>query len=487
MSEISRRNALILGGVGIASVAVGATGVFFNQGPSSNSSAGTESGNTFTEPVELRSRDGALTLDLTSSPQRVSIAGRDVNALSYNGGLPGPTLRVRAGDTLAVSLKNGLADPSNLHVHGLHISPNGNSDNVFVTVAAGESFDYQYTLPADHPPGVYWYHPHLHGFVAEQVFGGLYGAIIVEDPEPIPADRERLLVISDITISSTGNIPAASPREEMSGREGDLVLVNGQLTPDMTARPGERERWRIVNASVSRYLRLRLDGQQLTLLGIDSGRFESPREVDEIVLAPGNRADLIVTGSAGMSRLRTLSYDRGSNGGMMMGGGSPAAEDITLASFSVAGDAIAGQPALPSQPAQRDLRIATTTAKRELVFAMGMGGGMGAGMMSPTINGRGFDAAHVDTTVQFDSVEEWLLTNTSTLDHPLHLHVWPMQVIEQDGQPVDSIMWQDVVNIPARSTTRVRIAFEDFSGKTVYHCHILDHEDNGMMGIITAN
>jgi FtsP/CotA-like multicopper oxidase with cupredoxin domain len=117
----------------------------------------------------------------------------------------------------------------------------------------------------------------------------------------------------------------------------------------------------------------------------------------------------------------------------------------------------------------------------------GMGDGMGGGMMSATINGQVFDATRVDTTVQFDSVEDWLLTNTSQLDHPMHLHVWPMQIIEQSGQPVKTIMWQDVVNIPARSTVRVRIAFDDFSGRTVYHCHILDHEDSGMMGVITAN
>jgi len=484
MPDISRRNALILGGTGIAGIAVGGTGFFVNQGFSSSSTSGTVSGNALTEPTELRSADGVLTVDLESSPQRVTIASRDVNALSYNGGVPGPTLRVHAGDTLSVSLKNGLTDPSNLHVHGLHVSPEDNSDNMFVTVEAGDSFDYQYELPADHPPGVYWYHPHLHRFVAEQVFSGLYGAIIVEDPEPIPADRERLLVISDITVNSSGNIPAASPMDEMTGREGDLVLVNGQLTPDMTARPGERERWRIVNASVSRYLRLRLDGQQLTLLGIDSGRFETAQEVDEVVLAPGNRADLLVTSSVGTSTLRALSYDRGSADGFMMGGGSfRSGDEIALATLTVAGDAVATQPAIPSQPAERDLRTATVTARRELVFAMGMGGGM----MSATINGRAFDASRIDTTVQFESVEEWLLTNTSTLDHPLHLHVWPMQIIEQGGQPVDSLLWQDVVNIPARSTTRVRIAFDDFSGKTVYHCHILDHEDNGMMGIINAN
>jgi len=487
MPDISRRNALILGGTGIAGIAVGGTGFFVNRAFSSSSTPGTVSGNALTEPTELRSAKGVLAVDLESLPQRVTIAGREVNALSYNGGVPGPTLRVRAGDTLSVSLKNGLRNPSNLHVHGLHVSPEGNSDNIFVTVEAGGSFDYQYKLPADHPPGVYWYHPHLHGLVAEQVFSGLYGAIIVEDPEPISADRERLLVISDITVNSSGNIPAASAMEEMAGREGELVLVNGQLTPDMTARPGERERWRIVNASVSRYLRLRLDGQQLTLLGIDSGRFETAQEVDEVVLAPGNRGDLLVTSSVGTSTLRALSYNRGSTGGSMMGGGVRSGEEVALATFAVAGDGVAAQPAIPRQPAQRDLRRATVNARRELVFAMGMGGGMGGGNMSPTINGRKFDASRIDTTVQFDSVEEWLLTNTSTLDHPLHLHVWPMQIIEQDGRPVHTLMWQDVVNVPARSTTRVRIAFEDFSGKTVYHCHILDHEDNGMMGIISAN
>ncbi|WP_010202089.1 multicopper oxidase family protein [Salinibacterium sp. PAMC 21357] len=491
MPDISRRNALILGGVGVASVAVGGTGFVITQGRSSGSTsgtvAGTVAGKSLVEPTEFRSADGLLSIDLETAPQRVTIAGRDVNALSYNGGVPGPTLRVRAGDTLSVKLKNGLADPSNLHVHGLHVSPEDNSDNMFVTVEAGDSFDYQYELPPDHPPGVYWYHPHLHGFVAEQVFSGLYGAIIVEDPEPIPADRERLLVISDITLNSSGNIPAASAMDEMTGREGDLVLVNGQLTPDLTARPGERERWRIVNASVSRYLRLRLDGQQLTLLGIDSGRYESPQEVDELLLAPGNRADLLVTGSAGTATLRAVPYDRGSADGMMGGGSSRSGEEVALATFTVAGEGVDTPPAIPRQPAQRDLRTETVYARRELVFAMDMGGGMGAGMMTPTINDRQFDASRIDATVQFDSVEEWLLTNTSTLDHPLHLHVWPMQIIEQDGQPVDALLWQDVVNIPARSTTRVRIAFEDFSGKTVYHCHILDHEDNGMMGIISAN
>ncbi len=170
-----------------------------------------------------------------------------------------------------------------------------------------------------------------------------------------------------------------------------------------------------------------------------------------------------------------------------------------LATLAVAGEPAAALAPVPAQPAPRDLRSTPVTAHRELVFAMGMGmnsdgaamgsamgGGTGSGMMSFTINGRPFDPARVDTTVPAGAVEEWTLRNTSPMDHPVHLHVWPMQIIEQGGRPVDSPVWQDVVNVPARSSVRVRIAFDDFTGKTVYHCHILDHEDSGMMGLIEA-
>jgi FtsP/CotA-like multicopper oxidase with cupredoxin domain len=146
----------------------------------------------------------------------------------------------------------------------------------------------------------------------------------------------------------------------------------------------------------------------MTLLAIDSGCFESAREVEDIVLAPGDRVDMLdmlVTVRSGTSVLRSLAYDRGASGGMM-----------------------------------------------------------GGGMMSATINNRVFDAARVDPTVQFDSVEEWLLTNTSMLDHPLHLHVWPMRIVAEGEQPVQGVKWQNVVNVPAHGSVRVRIAFDDFTG-----------------------
>src|SRR5699024_5070649 len=134
----------------------------------------------------------------------------------------------------------------------LHVSPQDNSDNVLISIEPTEAFDYEYQLPPDHPPGVYWYHPHHHGTVADQLFGGLYGAIIVEDPQPIPVTRERIVVISDITMTGEDDIARVTPMEQMRGREGNIVLVNGQVHPTLHARPQDRERWRIINACTSR-------------------------------------------------------------------------------------------------------------------------------------------------------------------------------------------------------------------------------------------
>ena len=484
MRPINRRRALQLGGLGLLSVAVGGTGLALGGG----SRLDPEVGGEMAEPETLRSADGALQARLEAVAGPVRIAGREATAYGYNGGVPGPTLRLRPGDRLQIRLVNRLDAPTNLHVHGLHVSPEGNGDNIFVTVDPGESFDYDYRLPEDHPPGVFWYHPHHHGTVADQLFGGLYGAIVVEDPEELPVARERVLVVSDTSLDAAGRLRQPSTMERMMGREGELVLVNGQVRPVLTARPGERERWRVVNACTSRYVRLRLDGQRLDLLGIDSGRYAEPRRVEEIVLATGNRADLLITTAAGTSTLQALGVDRGGMGGMM--GGSVSGDVGPLATLEVTGDEAAPAAPVPPSPRSRDLRGTEVTERRRLTFDMGMGGGMGGGMgpggMTFTIDGREFDPDRIDQTVSVGTVEEWTITNTSPMDHPMHLHVWPMQIVAEGGRPVDDVRWQDVVNIPAGGEVTVRVAFDNFSGRTVYHCHILDHEDNGMMGVIAA-
>jgi len=484
VQPISRRKALLLGGLGVAGTAAGGAGLIWTL----TSRPAPVTGGELTQPSDQRSTDGRLQVRLEAGPGQMQLAGRQASALGYNGGIPGPTLRVRAGDVLNVRLVNNLDQPTNLHVHGLHVSPEGNGDNVFVSVDPGGTFDYEYRLPADHPPGVYWYHPHHHGTVADQIFAGLFGAIIVEDPEPIEASLERVLVISDTTLDGLGNIPAVPEMERMMGREGELILVNGQSNPQFSARPGERERWRIVNTCVARYLRLRLDGQRLQLLGMDSGRFPTPENVEELLLTPGNRADLLVTTAAGDSVLRAFYQDRGSMPGMMgpgfrARGMEDQPDGAALATLRVSGEPVAPL-AVPAQQGLGDLRSAAVAARRQLVLAAGMGMGMGAGMMRFTINGREFNKARTDTTVAAGDLEEWTLTNSSPMDHPFHLHVWPMQIIEEHGRVLDSVVWQDVVNVPANGRVKVRVAFKDFRGRSVYHCHILDHEDLGMMGVI---
>ena len=476
MQPISRRRALQLGGLGLASIAVGGAGLAWPRGSLLDLHAGAQ----LSEPETLGSADGLLRVRLEAAEGPLSVAGRQVTAYGYNGGLPRPTLRLRPGDRLQVQLVNRLDAVTNLHVHGLHVSPEGNGDNVFLAIAPGESFDYDYQLPEDHPPGVYWYHPHHHGMVADQVFGGLYGAIVVEDPRQLPVTRERVLVVSDITFDASGRLKEPSTMAQMMGREGELVLVNGQVQPALTARPGERERWRIVNACASRYVRLRLDGQRLDLLGIDSGRYAEPRRVEEVVLATGNRADLLVTAAEGASSLDVLGVDRGGMGGMM--GGSVSGDVGPVATFEVTGAAAAGLPTLPAQPVPRDLRGVEPATRRRLLFSMGMG----SGGMAFTIDGKEFDADRVDQAVALGTVEEWTIGNASPMDHPMHLHVWPMQIVADAGRPADDVHWQDVVNVPAGGEVTVRVAFDRFGGRTVYHCHILDHEDRGMMGVVEA-
>lgn len=280
MKPITRRQALQLGALGGLGVVIGGIGLSQTGLPWGRAMA---DGELLIEPEVLRSSGGLLQVDLVAARRELTIAGRQVHALTYGGMVPGRTWRVRPGDSIEVQLRNELDTPTNLHTHGLQVSPAGNGDNPFLSIDPGQSFDYRFTLPEDHPPGVFWYHPHRHGSVADQIFGGLYGALIVEDGH-MPISRERVLVVSDISLTPGGQIAAASGADVMMGREGDLLLVNGQHRPHLSARPGEQERWRVINACTSRYLRLALPGQRLELLGIDGGHEQAPPEVREVLL-----------------------------------------------------------------------------------------------------------------------------------------------------------------------------------------------------------
>ena len=276
MQPISRRRALQLGGLGLASIAVGAVGLTWRtlSGYTTVPQAGI--GRAGDIDQHRWSFDGAPRGGRGSGPDRRSASHR----VELQRRLARPDAAAAPGRPVTRAVGQPAGQVTNLHVHGLHVSPENNGDNPFVTVEPGGTFDYDYQLAPDHPSGMFWYHPHHHGMVADQIFGGLYGAIIVDEPEgesgSIPITRERVLVISDISLNASGSIRPPSAMARMRGREGDLVLINGQVASTLEAHPGERERWRILNACTARYLRLRLDGQRLRLLGFDSGHLAEP-------------------------------------------------------------------------------------------------------------------------------------------------------------------------------------------------------------------
>ncbi|TLQ43223.1 multicopper oxidase family protein [Streptomyces marianii] len=475
---ISRRRALALLGLGTAGAAGWATGPGARPRP-------TARGQELAEPQVLASRDGLLDVRLVAAPG-VRLAGRDTTGWGYNGTSPGPTLRVRPGDLLRVRLVNRIGQPTNLHTHGLHVSPSGNGDNPFITVEPGDSYDYAMRIPAGHPAGTFWYHPHHHGTVADQIFAGLVGALLVEDVggvADLPVSGDRLLLVTDTTLDAAGRVASPTMMARTVGREGELVLVNGQHQPVITATPGSVQRWRVINGCVSRVLALRLEAHRLTQVAQDGVFLPAPVDRDLVVLAPGNRTDLLVRPTrSGRYALVSDPYDRGGLG--MMNGRPSTSGPIALAALGTAGPATT-PPSVPATLPAPAVPQSPVTGQRRLTFAMGMAR-TGMGGMGFTIDGRTYDPDRDDQSVALGAVEEWTVVNTSPMDHPFHLHAWPFHVLAGSaGTPPTGVL-QDVVLVPAQGWVRLRIPFSDFPGRTVFHCHILDHEDLGMMATVNV-
>ena len=264
------------------------------------------------EPRRLYSRRGRLALTLEAEEQEVFVAGQLRKAIVYNGSFPGPTLVVDPGDRIALTLVNRLADATNLHTHGFHVSPEGNSDNVLLHIEPGETFDYEFDLPRNHAPGLNWYHPHAHGHGTRQMFGGMAGAVIfrsrAERRGALPPMRDRVLVLQAPEWDEAGELKTWSAGLLAT----QLRLINGQLNPRIPIREGETQRWRILNATVSDFFDLRLDGHRLVQIAADGNPFERALELDTVHIPPGGRAEVLVEGGApGSYTLRALPFDHG--------------------------------------------------------------------------------------------------------------------------------------------------------------------------------
>ncbi|HHP7232710.1 MAG TPA: multicopper oxidase family protein [Xenococcaceae cyanobacterium] len=484
MVKLNRRQFIALGAAGAGVVLVGnwlRQETMFSQ-PLPQSSA---------NPVSVyQSSDGLLELDLEAKESLVNLGEQQASLLTYNGQIPAPRLEAKPGDKVRLHFTNNLEQPTNIHYHGLHIPVTGNADNVFLKIEPGEKLTYEFQIPPNHPSGTFWYHPHLHGLVAEQLFGGLAGLFIVrgeldEIPE-IKAAKEEFLVLQDFALDNNGRRTNSAHMSLMMGREGDVITVNGRVNPSINLPENGLLRLRILNASPSRFYRLALENHSFYQIATDGNSLNEPIEVDELLLTPGQRADVLVKGDqeSGQYSLLNLPYDRGSMG--MMGGGmmgrgmmgrSNNDTPIALATvnYQSAGDSLA----LPSKLTSIAALPEPQTVRR---FELNHGMNPAVGMAF-LINGEPYGGANqIDTQVQLNTVEDWEIANTGVMDHPFHVHNNAFQVVSRNAQPESLLAWRDTVLVKRGETVRIRIPFNDFAGKTVYHCHILDHEDLGMMG-----
>jgi FtsP/CotA-like multicopper oxidase with cupredoxin domain len=251
--------------------------------------------------------------------------------------------------------------------------------------------------------------------------------------------------------------------------------VNGVLDPTLTIRSGEVQRWRIINASAARVFRLSIPGQTLLHVGSDGGLFEHPVEVKDIVVANSERVEILVkgTGAPGsVAVLQTLPYDRYAPNTRPQDWDKP--RDLLTIKYA---DAKPLKPVAIPATLRAIPAIDTTLSVRTRVFTLQQG----------FINGKLHDMNRVDEYAKLGDVEIWQIENVVGMDHPFHLHGFQFQVIDRDGVPEPFRSWKDTVNVPKHSMVRIVVRFADYAGKWMYHCHILDHEDHGMMGVLEVN
>jgi FtsP/CotA-like multicopper oxidase with cupredoxin domain len=441
---------------------------------------------------------GTIEKQLVAGPGRAALAGADYPETAvwcYDGSVPGPEIRLRQGERLRVVAENRLPEDTTIHWHGVRV-PNPMDGAPYVTqppIPRGGSFTYAFTVP---DAGTYWYHPHAHS--AEQIGRGLMGAFIVEEPKPLPVDRDLVWVLGDFRLREDASIAGGfdNPMEmSMAGRIGNTVTINGQVPDRIAVRQGERIRLRLINAAAARIFGLEFRGHRPLVVALDGQPIEPHApEGGRVILGPAMRTDLILdmTGAPGSTAPVIDSfYERLA---------------YTLVELSYAEKPLRAQPLAP--PARLppntmpDPEVATAqrhdvTLTGGMMGGMGMGGGMGGmmgggGMMRGgsmwAINGVAMpagDMRHMKPILTLTRGKSYILAidNRTAWFHPIHLHGHSFRVITRNGRPTKYREWRDTVLMPPRE--RAEIAFvADNPGDWMFHCHILAHQDGGMMSVI---
>jgi FtsP/CotA-like multicopper oxidase with cupredoxin domain len=415
--------------------------------------------------------------ELTARVAEVDVApGRAVRAWTYDGGIPGPLIRARVGDRVIVHFTNQLPQATTIHWHGVRvpIEMDGVPDVSQPEVTPGGGFTYDFVV---RDAGLYWYHPHVAS--AAQVGFGLYGPLLVEDPaDGVHLADQLTLVLSDIGFDAKGVLESpdsGGPAGMVFGREGAYVLANGKVLPTLRARSGAPQRWRIVNAAKSRFFLLDLDGQPFDVIGSDGGLQEKPATLETLLVTPGERADVIVTPKGpknGTLTLRALLYNRGYGSVEYRN-----VEDVLTIAFT--DQPPIASPKLPT--VHREIAVPDMAAATRVNLVLSLPPSGADGKSEFQVNGAPFWKAS-PYLAALGETQIWTVKNDTKFAHPFHLHGFFFLPLDEKLQPIQPMAWKDTLNVPMEGTIRFLVRFDERPGLWMFHCHILDHADGGLMG-----
>lgn len=405
---------------------------------------------------------------------------------TFGNSYPAPSFDVRKGDSVNVTLKNALADPTIIHWHGLLVSQGMDGQPMDAIQTGGQ---YSYSFKVQQRAGTYWYHPHPHRDTARQAYMGMAGFFMIRDNEEdalsLPSGEFELpLCIQDRRLQNSKELSyTPSMMDIMAGYLGDTILVNGTPQAYLGVK-SKLYRMRLLNGSNARVYFLGFDNNMpFHIIGTDCGLLDRPYEVRSAYLAAGERLDILVDFSrviSGQSTfLESRSFSSPNSMGQMHSGSLEQGTKMPILRFDISGSGNLMQ--IPTTLASFE-KLYSKQAKRTRIFSLQGSSSMMSGMH--TINAKLYDMNRIDEQIPFGDLEIWEFRNGGAEFHPMHIHGAHFQVLDRNGNtslaPTD-LGWKDTVLVNANETVRILIRFDSFKGNYLLHCHNLEHEDDGMM------
>ena len=421
--------------------------------------------------VDLNSDPSVVEVNLVAEPSTAEfLPGKPADVWTFRdgagrGSIPGPMLEAKLGDHVIVHFENRLPDPTTIHWHGIRV-PNA-ADGTPVAqlmIEPGARYDYEFDA---NDAGLFWYHPHMEGDV--QIERGLYAPIRIRGGVEPDVAADRVFVLDDVKVESTGKLSTVTDNLDiMLGRQGNVLLVNGRSDSTLEVAGGTRERWRFVNSANGRYFNLDLPGHTFLVIGWDGGMLPAPYQTQTLLIAPGERYEVLVE-VASDTTLRNTYYDRGHN--------IPNNGPVDLVTVHVGATGTAPLP-LPDRWGEvAAIAVDGSTPRKRFELREEE-----LGLPAPEFSINNEKYPNITPLLgQTNDIAIWEIVNMTEMDHPFHLHGMSFQILDDAGLTVPRMGWKDTVNVPQGKTVRFAVKYGP-EGRWMYHCHILEHAERGMMG-----